>query len=246
MAALTSTNTSAPLLAIEQIASGYGRIEILHGISAEILPGEIVAFVGPNGAGKTTLLNTISGLCNIRAGHIRYKEENIAGLRPDKIVARGISHCPEGRRIFQRLTVEENLIASYVAGRPRTFSEMAAQVYRLFPVLGERCKSPASRFSGGQQQMLAVARALMAQPDLLLLDEPSLGLAPRLVTQILEIILGVAASGMSIILVEQNVDAALEISDYAYVIENGRCTLEGPSSKLRADVRLREAYLPNS
>jgi branched-chain amino acid transport system ATP-binding protein len=234
-----------PLLAIEQIASGYGRIEILHDISAEILPGEIVAFIGPNGAGKTTLLNTISGLAAVRRGHIRFKGEDITGMRPDKVVARGISHCPEGRRIFQRLTVEENLIAAYVAGRPRPYAEMAAEVYRLFPVLGERSKSPASRFSGGQQQMLAVARALMAQPDLLLLDEPSLGLAPRLVNQILEIILGVAAVGMSIILVEQNVDAALEISDYAYVIENGRCALEGPSNKLIADVRLREAYLPN-
>ena len=217
----------------------------MHGISAEILQGEIVAFIGPNGAGKTTLLNTVSGLCTIRGGRIRFKGEDITGLRPDKVVARGISHCPEGRRIFQRLTVEENLIASYVAGRPRPFAEMVAEVYGLFPVLGERCKSAASRFSGGQQQMLAVARALMAQPDLLLLDEPSLGLAPRLVNQILEIILGFASAGMSIILVEQNVDAALEISDYAYVIENGRCTLEGPSDKLLADARLREAYLPN-
>jgi branched-chain amino acid transport system ATP-binding protein len=237
---------SAPLLAIEQIVSGYGQTEILHGISAEILPGEIVAIIGPNGAGKTTLLNTISGLCNVRHGSIRFKGEEIAGLRPDKVVARGISHCPEGRRIFQRLTIEENLIASYVEGRPRSYAERVAEVYDLFPVLGERRKSQASRFSGGQQQMLAVARALMAQPELMLLDEPSLGLAPKLVNQILEIMLGVAAAGMSIILVEQNVDAALEITDYAYVIENGRCTLEGPSDKLLIDPRLREAYLPNA
>ena len=225
--------------------SGYGKTEILHGISAEILDGEIIAVIGANGAGKTTLLNTISGLCNVRQGSIRFKGEEIVGLRADKVVARGISHCPEGRRIFQRLTVEENLIASYVDGRSRSYSDRVAEIYELFPVLGERRKSQASRFSGGQQQMLAVARALMAQPDLMLLDEPSLGLAPKLVNQILEIILGVAAAGMSIILVEQNVDAALEVSDYAYVIENGRCTLEGPSDKLLADPRLREAYLPN-
>jgi branched-chain amino acid transport system ATP-binding protein len=240
-----STKSSAPLLAIEQIVSGYGQTEILHGISAEILAGEIVAFIGLNGAGKTTLLNTISGLCNVRQGSIRFKGEEIVGLRPDKVVARGISHCPEGRRILQRLTVEENLIASYVDGRPRSYADRVAEIYELFPVLGERRKSPASRFSGGQQQMLAVARALMAQPDLMLLDEPSLGLAPKLVNQILEIILGIASAGMSIILVEQNVAAALEVSDYVYVIENGRCMLEGPSDKLLADPQLREAYLPN-
>jgi branched-chain amino acid transport system ATP-binding protein len=240
-----SINSSEPLLAIEQIVSGYGKTEILHGISAEILAGEIIAVIGANGAGKTTLLNTISGLCNVRQGSIRFKGEEIVGLRADKVVARGISHCPEGRRIFQRLTVEENLIASYVDGRSGSYADRVAEIYELFPVLGERRKSQASRFSGGQQQMLAVARALMAQPDLMLLDEPSLGLAPKLVNQILEIILGVAAAGMSIILVEQNVDAALEVSDYAYVIENGRCALEGPSDKLLADPRLREAYLPN-
>jgi len=244
LAAPTSIRSSAPLLAIEQVASGYGRTEILHGISAEILQGEIVAIIGRNGAGKTTLLNTVSGLCDVRSGSIRFKGEDIAGLRPDKVVARGISHCPEGRRIFQRLTVEENLIASYVGGRKRPFAELVDQAYRMFPVLGERRKSQANRFSGGQQQMLAVARALMAQPDLLLLDEPSLGLAPKLVSQILEIVLTLADSGMSIVLVEQNVDAALEISDYAYVVENGRCVLEGPSEKLLADPRLREAYLP--
>jgi branched-chain amino acid transport system ATP-binding protein len=213
-------------------------------MSAEVLPGEIVAVLGPNGAGKSTLLNTISGLCTVRKGHVRFRGQDITRLRPDRIVARGISHCPEGRRIFQRLSVEENLIVSYVDGRSRPFDEMAEQVYQLFPVLHERRRDPASRFSGGQQQMLAVARALMAQPDLLLLDEPSLGLAPRVVNQIFEIILGVAASGMSILVVEQNVDLALEISDYAYVIENGQCILEGPNRKLLADPGLRQVYLP--
>jgi branched-chain amino acid transport system ATP-binding protein len=217
---------------------------ILRGISIEVLRGEIVALIGPNGAGKTTLLNTISGLCSVRSGRIHFKGEDITGLRPDKVVARGISHCPEGRQIFQRLTVEENLIASFLDSRSRSFAEMADEVYRLFPVLYERRKDVASRFSGGQQQMLAVGRALMAQPDLMLLDEPSLGLAPKLVNQIIEIILRVAGSGMSIVLVEQNVDAALEVSDYGYVIENGRCALEGPGEKLLADAALREVYLP--
>jgi len=224
--------------------SGYGRTEVLHGIDAEVLPGEIVAFIGPNGAGKTTLLNTISGLCTVARGSIRFRGEDITRQRPDRIVARGISHCPEGRRIFQRLTVEENLIVSYIDGRPRSFHDMVEEVYALFPVLRERRRSPASRLSGGQQQMLAVARALMAQPDLLLLDEPSLGLGPKIVNQIFEIILNVASSGMSILVVEQNVDLALEVSDFAYVIENGRCILEGPNEKLLSDVQLREIYLP--
>jgi branched-chain amino acid transport system ATP-binding protein len=232
------------LLTIDKIVSGYGRTEILRGISVEILRGEIVALIGPNGAGKTTFLNTISGLCSVRSGQILFKGKSITGLRPDKVVARGISHCPEGRQIFQRLTVEENLIASYLNSRPRSFAEMADEIYGLFPVLYERRNDLASRFSGGQQQMLAVGRALMAQPELLLLDEPSLGLAPKLVNQIIEIIVGVAGTGMSIVLVEQNIDAALEVSDYGYVIENGRCALEGPSEKLLADDGLREVYLP--
>jgi branched-chain amino acid transport system ATP-binding protein len=244
LAALETSTRSATLLEVAQIESGYGRARVLKGIDLALLDGEVVAIIGPNGAGKTTLLNTISGLATIFAGAIRFAGQSIAGRPAHVIACGGISHCPEGRRIFQRLTVEENLIAGHIVGRGRSFAELRDQAFELFPILAERRANLASRLSGGQQQMLAVARALMAEPRLLMLDEPSLGLAPRLVNQILEIILKLAGSGVSILLVEQNVNFALEISDYAYVLENGVCTMEGPGEKLLADPLLREAYLP--
>jgi branched-chain amino acid transport system ATP-binding protein len=216
----------------------------LKGVDLVLHDGEIVAIVGPNGAGKTTLLNTISGLTTVHAGEIRFAGETITGMAAHRIARRGISHCPEGRRIFQRLTVEENLVAGYIADRGRSYAELRDQAFALFPILTERRAMPASGLSGGQQQMLAVARSLMAQPRLLLLDEPSLGLAPRVVNQILEIVLKLAASGVSIVLVEQNVNFALEICDYAYVLEDGYATMSGPGAKLIADPQLREAYLP--
>jgi len=206
--------------------------------------GEVVAIVGPNGAGKSTLLNTVSGLATVHGGVIRFAGELITGAPAHRIARKGIGHCPEGRRIFQRLTVEENLIAGFIPGEGRSYAALRDRAFTLFPVLEERRASLASSLSGGQQQMLAVARSLMAEPRLLLLDEPSLGLAPRIVNQILEIVLKLAEAGVSIVLVEQNVNFALEISDYAYVLENGRCTMAGPGAKLLADPQLREAYLP--
>jgi branched-chain amino acid transport system ATP-binding protein len=216
----------------------------LKGIDMTLLDGEVVAVIGPNGAGKTTLLNTISGLATVHGGDIRFAGASIVGKRAHRIARSGLGHCPEGRRIFQRLTVEENLIAGYIPSRGRSFAELRDQAFTLFPVLGDRRTSLASGLSGGQQQMLAVARALMAVPRLLMLDEPSLGLAPRIVNQILGIILQLAESGVSILLVEQNVNFALEICDYGYVLENGHCTMAGPGEKLLADPQLREAYLP--
>jgi branched-chain amino acid transport system ATP-binding protein len=216
----------------------------LKGVDLELHEGEIVAIVGPNGAGKTTLLNTISGLTTVHAGEIRLDGEVITGMPAHRITRRGIGHCPEGRRIFQRLSVEDNLVAGYIADRGRSYAELRDQAFALFPILTGRRATLASRLSGGQQQMLAVARSLMAQPRLLLLDEPSLGLAPRVVNQILEIVLKLAESGVSIVLVEQNVNFALEICDYAYVLEDGHATMSGPGAKLIADPQLREAYLP--
>ena len=216
----------------------------MKGVDLALLDGEVVAVIGPNGAGKSTLLNTISGLATVHAGEIDFAGERITRRPPHVIAHAGISHCPEGRRIFQRLTVEENLIAGHIRGRGRGFAELRDMAFALFPILAERRASLASRLSGGQQQMLAVARALMAEPRLLMLDEPSLGLAPRVVNQILEIILKLAETGVSILLVEQNVNFALEICDYAYVLENGVCTMSGPGTKLLADPHLREAYLP--
>jgi branched-chain amino acid transport system ATP-binding protein len=235
---------SPRLLALDGIVSGYGRTTILHGIRLEVLPGEIVCVIGPNGAGKTTLLNTISGLLRPSAGSIRFRGETIRGAKPYAVARRGLGHCPEGRRVFQRLTVEENLVTGFIRGRGASFAECRDEVYSLFPILAERSASPASRLSGGQQQMLAIGRALMGRPDLLMMDEPSLGLAPLVVAQIFEIVIQLAARGVAILLVEQNVGLALEVADFAYGLENGRIVVSGPAEKMLADQRIVELYLP--
>ena len=216
----------------------------MRGVDLKLLEGEIVAVIGPNGAGKSTLLATISGLTTVHGGSVRFAGETITRWPAHRIARAGLSHCPEGRRIFQRLTVEENLSAAYIPGRGRSYHELLAAAFAMFPILEDRRTGLASRLSGGQQQMLAVARALMASPRLLMLDEPSLGLAPRLVNQILATILRLAETGVSILLVEQNVNFALEICDYAYVLENGSCVIAGPGTKLLGDPQLQEAYLP--
>jgi len=194
----------------------------LHGIDLAILAGEVVCIVGPNGAGKTTLLRTLSGLCRPSAGTLRFKGEPIGGLEPHQIAARGLGHCPEGRRIFQQLTVEENLVAAFLPGRGHRQADLFDEVYALFPILPARRHQPASRLSGGEQQMLAIGRALMGSPDLLLLDEPSLGLAPLVINQIFEIVIRLAERGVSILLVEQNVELSFEIADYVYALEHGQ------------------------
>lgn len=236
--------TSKPLLAVEQIESGYGRVKVLHGISLELHAGEIVSLIGPNGAGKSTLLRSISGVCPVTAGKISFKGERIDKLKPYQIAKKGLGHCPEGRAVFQHLTIEENLMAGYLDGRGKSEAELFDYVYGLFPVLAERRRSPAGRLSGGQQQMVAIARALMGTPELLLLDEPSLGLAPIIIHQIFEIIIKLAEQGVSIVLVEQNVDLSLEIADFVYAFEHGQIHVSGPAGKLSGDARVREIYLP--
>ena len=219
-------------------------MKVLHGVSLELLAGEVGCIIGANGAGKTTLLRTVSGLCRPSAGRITFKGEPVAGEKPHRMARRGVGHCPEGRRVFQHLSVEENLIAGFLPGRGKGRAELFDEVYGLFPVLRERRTLSASRLSGGQQQMLAVGRALMGDPDLLLLDEPSLGLAPLVVQQIFEIVIRLAERGVSIILVEQNVDLSFEIADYVYAFDHGRVHCAGPADKLRGDERVRDMYLP--
>lgn len=239
---MTST-TSGPLLRIAGLSSGYGRVGVLEGIDIEVDPNEIVVVLGPNGAGKTTLLNSISGVARASAGAIAFEGRDITGTRPEQVVRLGITHCPEGRQIFQRLTVEENLVAAHIGRAGKSFEALRAEAFDLFPVLKERRNSVASRMSGGQQQMLAIGRALMAEPKLLMLDEPSLGLAPKIVHQIFRIILDLSRNGISILLVEQNVQLALECGDYAYLLNTGKVKLHGPAQEMAEHSALSEHYL---
>jgi branched-chain amino acid transport system ATP-binding protein len=209
------------------------------------MPGEVVCIIGPNGAGKTTLLRTLSGLCRPTRGSIRFKGRAVGGLKPHQMARLGLGHCPEGRRVFQHLSVEENLVTGYVPDRGKSFDTLRDEVFALFPILGERRTQAASRLSGGQQQMLAIGRALMGSPELLLLDEPSLGLAPIVVHQIFEIVLRLAESGVTIILVEQNIDLSLQVADYVYAIEHGSLQCSGPAEKLAANDRIRDLFLPD-
>jgi branched-chain amino acid transport system ATP-binding protein len=239
---MTST-TSRPLLKIAGLSSGYGRVGVLNAIDLEVDEREIVVILGPNGAGKTTLLNSISGVARATAGTIGFDGKDITRAKPEQIVRMGLAHCPEGRQIFQRLTVEENLVAAHIGRGGRGFEALRNDVFDLFPILKERRNGMASRMSGGQQQMLAIGRALMAEPKLLMLDEPSLGLAPKIIQQIFHIILDLSKSGISILLVEQNVQLALECGDYAYLLNTGRVRVHGPAQELAENSAISEHYL---
>ena len=231
------------MLSIDNLTCAYGRIEVLHGISMAIRAGEIATLIGANGAGKTTLLRAISGVQPITGGDIRLDGRSIASLQSHARVALGISHVPEGRQLFAPLSVEDNLkLGAWSRPATEAASELA-RVYALFPMLAEMRQTPAGALSGGQQQMLAIGRGLMAKPRLLLLDEPSMGLAPILVEQIFEAIRGLKRDGMTILLVEQNAYAALAIADQAYVLETGRMTMNGTAAAVKNDQRVREAYL---
>jgi branched-chain amino acid transport system ATP-binding protein len=231
------------MLSIETVTSAYGRIEVLHGVTLHVGAGEIVTLIGANGAGKTTLMHAISGVQPISGGAIRFDGEPIERRPAHERVALGIAQVPEGRQVFAPLSVLDNLKLGAWSCRGADLEPAVARVCTLFPMLEAMFDTPAGALSGGQQQMLAIGRALMAKPRLLLLDEPSMGLAPNLVDQVLAVIRALRDDGLTILLVEQNARAALAIADRAYVLETGRVTLNGPAADIQADARVREAYL---
>ena len=231
------------MLSVENVRSAYGRIEVLHGVTLNVGAGEIVTLIGANGAGKTTLLHAISGVQPITDGVIRFEGAPIERQPAHARVAFGIAQVPEGRQIFGPLSVIDNLKLGAWSRRDGDLQSSLARVCALFPMLDAILEMPAGALSGGQQQMLAIGRALMAKPRLLLLDEPSMGLAPNLVDQLLAVIRALRDDSLTILLVEQNARAALAIADRAYVLETGRVTLSGPAAEIQADARVREAYL---
>ena len=232
------------MLKIEDINVYYGNIQALKGVSMEINEGEIVTLIGANGAGKSTLLKTISGLLKPKQGKVLFEGDSIGGKAAQAIVKLGISHVPEGRRVFANMTVAENLeLGAYLRKDKDGIHKDVEKVYELFPRLLERIKQQAGTLSGGEQQMLAMGRALMAKPRLLLLDEPSMGLAPLLVKQIFNIIQEISESGTTILLVEQNANLALSIADRAYVVETGRIVLSGNAEELTSSEEIKMAYL---
>jgi len=230
------------MLKLTDIHTCYGPIEALRGIDIEINKGETVCLIGNNGAGKSTALMTISGILNPTEGDIVFEGKSIRGVPPHTIVRMGISQVPEGRHIFPKLTVEENLEMGAFSGR-QDFKKSLDMAYTLFPVLQERQKQPGGTLSGGEQQMLAIGRALMSGPKLLLLDEPSLGLAPIIVNKIFKTVREINREGVTVLLVEQNARAALKLSDRGYVLENGRITLEGKGEDLLHNEQIRKTYL---
>ena len=227
------------MLEISGLNAGYGRVEVLQGVDLEVGEDEIVALVGSNGAGKTTLLRAVSGVIAPAAGSVRFKGDEIGGLAPEEIVDRGVAHVPEGRRLFAGLTVRENLLVGGYSGH----TEDIESAVGLFPLLGERLGQAAGSLSGGEQQMCAIARGLMSSPALIMIDELSLGLAPKLVDEIVERLHTVADDGTAVLLVDQDVDAALRLAARGYVLETGRIVVNGPSAELLNDERVQEAYL---
>jgi branched-chain amino acid transport system ATP-binding protein len=232
------------MLEVQNLQVAYGELPALQGVSLTIQPGELVALVGPNGAGKTTLLKTIAGLLAPRAGAIRWQDDIISGASPQRIVEHGIALVPEGRRLFAAMTVRENLeLGAFTRRAQKEKNAQIENIFGLFPRLFERQKQRAGSLSGGEQQMLALGRALMGLPRLLLLDEPSLGLAPKIVESILSILTQLHRDGMSLLIVEQNVHAVLALAQRAYVLEGGKIVGEGEGGKLLEDDHIRAAYL---
>ena len=240
----TATNGGPPMLEVEDIHTYYGNIEALKGVSLTVHEGEIVTLIGSNGAGKSTTLRSISGLSPVRTGAIRFKGKDISAIPPQEIVAMGISQSPEGRKCFQRMTVRENLdLGAFLRNDKAEINADMDRIFDLFPRLKEREKQKAGTMSGGEQQMLAIGRALMTKPSLLLLDEPSMGIAPILVDRIYETITEINKQGMTILLVEQNANYGLGVSKRAYVLETGVVALSDDSASLRENPDVQKAYL---
>jgi branched-chain amino acid transport system ATP-binding protein len=232
------------MLKVEGLSAHYGGIHALQGIGLEVPDGSIVSLIGANGAGKSTTLRSIVGLVKPSGGTVTWNGETLTGLQTKDIVSRGVCLVPEGRRVFPNLTVDENLtLGAYSRGDRAGIAADRKKVFALFPRLEERAKQKAGTLSGGEQQMLAVGRALMTRPKILMMDEPSLGLAPLIVKMIFDIVKAINAEGVTVLLIEQNAKAALEIADYGYVLETGRITLHGPGKQLLHDDRVRKAYL---
>jgi len=236
--------SAAPLLEVADLVAGYGKIEALKGVTVSVAPGTITCLLGPNGAGKTTLMLTIAGVLRARGGSIRFDGAQIAGWLPDRIVARGVALVPENRLVFAQMSVRDNLLAgAYLRNDRQGIVSDIERMYRRFPRLKERAEQSAGTLSGGEQQMLAVARALMSRPRLLLMDEPSLGLGPLIVAEIIAIVAELKREGTTILLVEQNVRAALDVADRFYLMEQGRITFQGAPGELAKDEVIRRAYL---
>lgn len=231
-----------PMLKVTDLSVNYGHIEALRGVNVEVHKGQIVSIIGANGAGKSTLLRTISGLVKPLGGQITFEGEPLP-KKPSKIVSSGIVHVPEGRKCFSGLTIQDNLLVGGYIHKGKDLTEDLKKQYKLFPILEERKDQFAGTLSGGEQQMLAVARGLMGNPKILLLDEPSMGLAPLIVNQIYDLIAQIRDSGITVLLVEQNARKALGICDYAYVLENGKISLSGPGQELLQSDAVRKAYL---
>ena len=236
--------TAVPALAVDNLRVAYGSVDALHGVSLEVYAGETVALIGANGAGKSTTLRAISGLLKARSGAIVWQGRPIHNLAPDRIVAAGVAHCPEERHVWSQMTVEENIrLGAYLCRSREEIRRRLAVAFDRFPRLRERSRQLAGTLSGGEQQMLAIARALMSEPALLMLDEPSLGLSPKMAAEVFEIVRAINAHGVTVLLVEQNIHNALAIASRTYVIETGRVTAARASSELRGDPELVRAYL---